>query len=67
MMPAFTNTDSHVIAGSENGKIYIWDLVEGNIEETIDAHTKPVTCVGYHPSLPCMISSSFDGTAKIWV
>lgn len=67
MMPAFTNTDSHVIAGSENGKIYIWDLVEGNIEEAIDAHTKPVTCVVYHPSLQCMISSSFDGTAKIWV
>lgn len=67
LIPAFTNTDSHVIAGSENGKIFIWDLVEGTVELELNAHDKPVTCVVYHPKIKCMLSASFDGTAKIWI
>lgn len=67
LIPAFTNSDSHVIAGSENGKIYMWDLVDGNIVQELNAHLKPVTCVVYHPTLHSMLSASYDGTAKIWI
>lgn len=30
--------DSVVISGSEDGKLYAWDLLEGKIIEKIDAH-----------------------------
>ena len=66
LIPAFTNSDSHVISGSEDGKIYIWDLVEAKVESAIDAHFKPITCIDYHPKLNQMVSCSFDGSIKIW-
>ncbi|KAI8896399.1 WD40-repeat-containing domain protein [Globomyces pollinis-pini] len=66
LSPCFTSTDSHVISGSEDGKIHFWDLVEGQIVKTLDAHSRVVTSVKYHPNLHTMISCSFDGTAKLW-
>lgn len=30
--------DSIVISGSEEGKIYVWDLLEGKLAETLTAH-----------------------------
>lgn len=40
--------DSVVISGSEDGKIYLWDLLEGKVLETLSAHegkvASAVTC-----------------------
>ena len=30
--------DSMVISGSEDGKLYAWDLLEGKVTETMEAH-----------------------------
>ena len=30
--------DSTVISGSEDGKLYAWDLLEGKVIETMEAH-----------------------------
>jgi mitogen-activated protein kinase organizer 1 len=65
--PCFTKTDSHVIGGSEDGSILCWDLVEGNVVDTLKSHTKVVTGVLYHPSKDAFLSTSFDGTAKLWM
>ncbi|CAG8495666.1 7287_t:CDS:2 [Ambispora gerdemannii] len=62
-----SNYDMHVISGSEDGNIYIWDLLEGKLLSTINqAHGSVVTCVAYNPKQPVMISTSVDGTAKVW-
>jgi mitogen-activated protein kinase organizer 1 len=67
MRPCISNNDSHIIAGSEDGKLFIWDIVEGSIVKAIDAHDKVITCVKFHPTAQSMISTSFDGTAKLWM
>jgi mitogen-activated protein kinase organizer 1 len=67
MIPCFTKTDSHVIGGSEDGKIYIWDLVEGKVVKCLEEHKGVVTGVVYHPNIHAMLTTSFDGTAKLWV
>ncbi|CAG8458092.1 12413_t:CDS:2 [Ambispora leptoticha] len=62
-----SNYDMHVISGSEDGNICIWDLLEGKLLSTIhQAHENVVTCVAYNPKQPIMISTSVDGTAKVW-
>ncbi|RHZ79087.1 hypothetical protein Glove_152g50 [Diversispora epigaea] len=61
-----SNNDAHVISGSEDGIIYIWDLLEGNVLKTLSAHSGVVTCVAYNSRLDAMISSSVDGTSKYW-
>ncbi|KAG0351308.1 hypothetical protein BG005_009225 [Podila minutissima] len=61
-----SNSDAHVIAGSEDGKIYIWDLIEGDVVYRIDAHSKIVSSIAYHPSEDRMCSASVDGSIKTW-
>ncbi|GAB5371617.1 hypothetical protein AAMO2058_001595400 [Amorphochlora amoebiformis] len=61
-----TNDDAFVVGGSEDGKIYFWSLVEGNIVHKIDAHYRAVSCVAYHPKAVCMVTSSADGSVKLW-
>lgn len=61
-----TNTDAHVVSGSEDGKVLFWDLVDASVVSSVKAHTAVVTSVSYHRSESCMITSSVDGTVKVW-
>jgi mitogen-activated protein kinase organizer 1 len=63
---AFSNDDAYVLSGSEDSKIYIWDLLEGTQLATLEAHKGSVTSIDYHPSEPSMISGSVDGSIMIW-
>ncbi|KAJ3022439.1 UNVERIFIED_CONTAM: WD repeat-containing protein 83 [Siphonaria sp. JEL0065] len=66
IISTLSNDDAHVISGSEDGRICFWDLVEGTLESTINAHGtgalgKLVTCVAYHPKEDALVSTSTDG------
>ncbi|CAA6663787.1 unnamed protein product [Spirodela intermedia] len=61
-----TNTDAHVAGGSEDGYIFFWDLVEASVVSKFRAHGSVVTSVAYHPKDSCMLTSSVDGTVKVW-
>ncbi|KAJ3223925.1 Eukaryotic translation initiation factor 5A [Clydaea vesicula] len=58
------SADSHVISGSEDGSIFVWDLAEGNLIESFHAHKKVVESVVYHPTKDLIISGSSDSTIK---
>ncbi|KAF9951496.1 WD repeat-containing protein 83 [Mortierella alpina] len=61
-----SNSDAHVLSGSEDGKIYVWDLIEGDVVYRIDAHSKIVSAIAYHPTQDRMCSASVDGSIKTW-
>ncbi|KAJ3188406.1 WD repeat-containing protein 83 [Gaertneriomyces sp. JEL0708] len=61
-----SNTDAHVISGSEDGRICMWDLVEGTMIRSLQAHEGAVTSVIYHPLAEKMLSTGTDGTLKAW-
>ncbi|KAI1313461.1 WD repeat-containing protein 83 [Mortierella claussenii] len=61
-----SNSDAHVISGSEDGRIFIWDLMEGNVVHKIEAHSKIVSAIAYHPTEDRMCSASVDGSVKTW-
>ncbi|QHO02446.1 WD repeat domain-containing protein [Arachis hypogaea] len=61
-----TNTDAHVTAGSEDGYIYFWDLVDASVVSRFRAHNSVVTSVSYHPKENCMVTASVDGTIRVW-
>ena len=47
--------DSVMVSGSEDGSIYVWDLLESNPMEKIDAHGGQIA-----------IASAFNGSRKEW-
>lgn len=63
---ALSHDDAHVVSGSENGQIVIWGLLEGEVTRSWKAHTKVVESVLCHPKGGQIISTSTDGTVKVW-
>eukprot|EP00158_Paraphelidium_tribonemae_P009619 Partr_v1_DN28910_c0_g1_i2_m25422 putative wd repeat len=62
----FSHTDAHVISGSEDGCIYVWDLVDESVVATLRKHSRAVLTLAQHPTEPILISGSTDGTVVIW-
>ena len=66
-----TNTDAHVISGSEDGRVCFWDLVEsGEPVQSVGegVHAGPVTSLAYHPKAGehSMITSDHSGKIRVW-
>ncbi|KAI9251943.1 WD40-repeat-containing domain protein [Phascolomyces articulosus] len=61
-----SNTDAYAISGSENGEIYIWDVLEGTKVTTLKSHDSIVSSVDYHPSDVAMVTAGDDGIIRVW-
>ena len=66
------NTDQKVLAGSEDGKVYIWSLVEGDLITQLDHNTENstnknlvISSLSFHPSLPYLCTTA-KGLAYFW-
>ncbi|KAG0042243.1 hypothetical protein BGZ83_000735 [Gryganskiella cystojenkinii] len=52
--------DRLVVSGSEDHKVYIWHRENGKLIQTLEGHTKAVTCVAWSPTNPTMFASASD-------
>lgn len=80
MDSCLTNDDAYVLAGSNDGNVYFFSLVEqekvhvlggggeaaGEAKETKVGHTKPVVSVDFHPKETYLVTASHDGTVRLW-
>lgn len=58
---------SYLVAGNEEGKLFAWDITTGEmIIQIDDAHLQRVTCIGFTTDGGILVSSSADGTVKVW-
>ncbi|GJV02070.1 WD repeat domain-containing protein 83 [Tanacetum coccineum] len=62
----FTHGTTNVVGGSEDGRLFIWDMLSGVVDSESDAHSSAVTSVDYHPTNNCMITASMDGSVILW-
>lgn len=60
----FSPDESMIIGSSEDGKIYLWDLVQGNIVEKFQGHAAAVTSLSITETM--LATSSVDGLINIW-
>ncbi|XP_038866648.1 methylosome protein 50 [Salvelinus namaycush] len=62
--PAGSN---HAVSGSMDCRIKVWDLSQGEVVSTYNAHSKPVTCVSCNPSDDSLfLSCGQDGRLLLW-
>ncbi|CAO3632891.1 unnamed protein product [Cunninghamella echinulata] len=58
--------DAYVISGSEDGLIYIWDVLEGKIIKKVKSHSGTISTVDHHPSTFSFLSGGDDGIVRVW-
>lgn len=63
-----THLPCFVVAGSEDQKVYLWDLQTKQVEHALQSHRDVVLCIAAHPSKPIIASASLDRDPciKIW-
>ena len=62
----FSNDEATVYSCSEDSKIFAWDLVSGERSSVLSGHALHVTSLSHHPKKPILLSSSTDGTIRVW-
>ncbi len=63
---AFSMNNSTIVAGSHEGKLYLWDKVTGKHKQTLEGHSDKVTTVVYSPDGNMFATASLDGNIRLW-
>lgn len=63
--PEFSG-QKYIYTGSNDGSVYIYDLVTGAIAAKLDYHKSTVRDCSWHPSYPMLVSSSWDRNVVKW-
>ncbi|EAT38881.1 AAEL009269-PA [Aedes aegypti] len=66
---AISQTNTCVIAGLEDARILIWDLVTGNCRCTLTGHSAPVTLLKLDPTGKILLSGDKEGrdmSIRLW-
>jgi len=56
----------HIISGSDDLTVKIWDYQTKACLQTLEGHTANVSAVCAHPRLPVLISGGEDGSVRVW-
>ena len=63
---AFSPDGKHILSGSYDGTIKLWDINTGREIRTFSSHTDAVASVAFSPDGRQILSGSFDQTIKLW-
>ncbi|KAK3289064.1 hypothetical protein CYMTET_3488 [Cymbomonas tetramitiformis] len=64
--PAHTTAQRYIYSGSQDGGIYVWDVLTGKLLRRNKAHHGTVRDVSWHPTKASMVSVSWDTTIVEW-
>lgn len=64
--PAATTGQKFAYTGSADGSVYVYDLLSGNCLRVLEGHSDPVRDVSWHPTLPYLMSTGWDGRILRW-
>jgi mitogen-activated protein kinase organizer 1 len=63
---AFTFDDAHVLSASEDGALFVYDLLDPALHQRAHAHRGATLFVDPHPSKHAMVSCGSDARIKLW-
>jgi WD40 repeat protein len=63
---AFSPDGQHIVSGSRDKTLKIWDANNGKQLQTLTGHTGWVTSVSFSPDGQRIVSGNYDKTVKLW-
>ncbi|KAK9810228.1 hypothetical protein WJX72_007006 [[Myrmecia] bisecta] len=64
--PVHSTGQRFIYAGSQDGSVYIWDLVTAKVVNVLSYHHEIVRDCSWHPYDPLLVTTAFDGTVVAW-
>jgi WD40 repeat protein len=64
--PLESTGQQYIYSGSFDGAVYIYDVLTGELKLRLRGHHATVRDVHWHPYEPLLLSTSWDGSVKIW-
>ena len=55
-----------VASGGDDGRVKLWERIEGRLLISLLGHTRGITCLAYHSGARILVSGSEDKTIKVW-
>lgn len=62
----FGKNDAYIVAGSDDGRAFIWDKATGKLVNAIEADEDIVNCVQPHPFDSCLATSGIEDVIRLW-
>lgn len=62
----FGNNDAFIVAGSDDGRAFIWNKVTGKLVNAIVADETILNCVRPHPFDSCLATSGIEDVIRLW-
>ncbi|KAJ1485068.1 hypothetical protein T484DRAFT_1795066 [Baffinella frigidus] len=59
--------DEYVVAGSDDGRAFVWERASGVLLRVIKADEDIVNCVQAHPYDTVLATSGIEPTVKLWL
>jgi WD40 repeat protein len=63
---AYSSSGNHLVSGSRDAQVKIWDTGDYSLVHTIPAHLFAVNALAVHPQFPYFATASMDKSIKIW-
>jgi WD40 repeat protein len=63
---AISSNGLHIVSGSWDHTVRVWDRISGTHQRTMTGHTGLVNSVGISPDSRLIVSGSSDGTVRVW-
>jgi WD40 repeat protein len=63
---AFSPDGTHIVSGSFDGTVRVWDASTGAVIRTLKGHTDRVQSVTFSPDGTRIVSGSGDDTVRVW-
>ncbi|KIM76258.1 hypothetical protein PILCRDRAFT_12869 [Piloderma croceum F 1598] len=66
MSVTFSPDGTHIVSGSYDSTLRIWDALSGAHLNTLKGHSDGVTSVAFSPDGTNIVSGSYDNTLRLW-
>ncbi|KAL6061282.1 DDB1- and CUL4-associated factor 11 [Balamuthia mandrillaris] len=64
--PEHSTGQRYIYTGSYDGSVYVYDVISGEVVTKLHGHEATVRDVSWHPFDPNIVSTSWDGTVRMW-
>eukprot|EP01047_Picozoa_sp_COSAG01_P130929 COSAG01_NODE_60568_length_294_cov_0.702564_2_plen_68_part_01 len=66
VVAAFSPGGENIVSASYDNTVRVWSAETGELLQTLEGHSGPVTSAAFSPGGENIVSASYDKTVRVW-